>query len=123
MISMSDREFDQAVRDALQSVPDEFARYLENVAIEVREAPDAAFCRLHDVPNDLLGLFDGVPITESGHDTAPTGPNRIFIFRSNLLELCESRGELLEEIRITVLHEIGHHFGLDEQQLEDLGYD
>lgn len=123
MISMSDREFDHAVRDALASVPEEFAPYLENVSIEVRQAPDAAFCRKYDVPDDLLGFFDGVPLTEEVVDAIPHAPNRIYIFRGNLLEMCETREELVDEIRITVLHEIGHHFGLDEERLEELGYD
>lgn len=123
MIHLSNPDFDRAVQAALDSVPDEFRPYLENVVIEVRGRPDAAFMRAHDVPDDLLGIYVGVPLEDKGPELAPTPlPDRIVIFRDNLCEMCESVDELIDEIRITVLHEIGHHFGLDEDQLEDLGY-
>ncbi len=124
MVSISNQEFDRAVEAAIASVPPEFRRYLENVVIEVRGRPDRAFMREHDVPADLLGLYAGTPLDERGpEDMHVGGPDRIFIFRDNLCDMCESRAELIEEIRITVLHEIGHHFGLDEDRLEELGYD
>ena len=92
--------------------------------VEVRGRPDRAFMREYDVPDDLLGLYLGVPLEDKGpgQDSSPL-PDRIVIFRDNLCEMCESRAELIDEIRITVLHEIGHHFGLDEDRLEDLGYE
>jgi predicted Zn-dependent protease with MMP-like domain len=124
MITLSDADFDRAVNEALQSLPDEFRPYLENVVIEVRDRPSRAFMREHDVPEDLLGLYVGVPLEEKGPELAPTSmPDHVFIFRDNLREMCEARDELIEEIRITLLHEIGHHFGLDEDRLAELGYD
>jgi len=124
MIRISPADFDRAVQRALDGVPDEFRPYLENVVIEVRGRPDAAFMREHDVPDDILGIYIGVPLEEKGPELAPTPlPDRIVIFRDNLCEMCDSREELIDEIRITVLHEIGHHFGLDEDRLEELGYD
>jgi len=124
MIRISQADFDRAVQRALDGVPDEFRPYLENVVIEVRGRPDAAFMREHDVPDDILGIYIGVPLEEKGPELAPTPlPDRIVIFRDNLCEMCDSREELVDEIRITVLHEIGHHFGLDEDRLEELGYD
>lgn len=122
MIRISNAEFDRAVESALDSVPDEFRPYLENVIIEVRDAPDAAFQREYEVPDDTLGFYVGSPLSERG-DHLPELPDRILIFRGNLCEMCDSRRELIDEIRITVLHEIGHHFGLDEERLEELGYD
>ncbi|MGE0482111.1 MAG: metallopeptidase family protein [Phycisphaerae bacterium] len=120
---MTHREFDRVVEEALKSIPAPFQRYLENVRIEVRDRPDAALMRKYDVPDDLLGLYDGIPIDDRGMIDAPASmPDRIFIFRENLMDMCETRAELLEEIRITVLHEIGHHFGLDEDRLDELGY-
>ncbi len=124
MIAISPANFDRAVQEALDSIPDEFRPYLENVIVEVRDRPDAKLMREYDVPDDILGLYVGVPLEEKGPDRAPLPlPDRVLIFRDNLCEMCDSRAELVDEIRITVLHEIGHHFGLDEDRLADLGYD
>lgn len=122
MISISRAEFDRAVQEAVDSVPEEFRPYLDNVMIEVRGSPDKRFMAEHDVPDDLLGLYVGTPIEDRVLGGDEPMPDRIFIFRDNLCEMCESRDELIEEIRITVLHEIGHHFGLDEERLDELGY-
>jgi len=124
MIHPSHADFDRAVEQALAAVPAEFQPYLQNVAIEVRDRPDAALMREHEVPDDVLGFYIGVPLEEKGADLAPIAlPDRILIFRDNLCEMCDSWEELVDEIRITVLHEIGHHFGLDEDRLEELGYE
>lgn len=123
MIQVSDAEFDRVVERAVQQLPAEFHDALENVAIEVHEQPSA-----RDVPDRaeadaLFGLYLGEPLTEQSHEAPLPGPHRILIFKRNLCAACGTVAELQEEIRITVLHEIGHHFGLDEDQLEDLGYD
>ncbi len=125
MISMSATEFDAAVQAALVDVPKDFQPHLENVVIEVRDDPDAGFCAEHDVPDDLLGLYVGVPLDEKGPDGGGGAwlPDRIYVFRHNLCAMCDTHAQLVEEIRITVLHEIGHHFGMDEDQLAKLGYD
>ncbi len=124
MIHVSDADFDRAVEQALALVPDEFQPYLENVVVEVRPRPDAKLLRQYDVTDDILGLYVGVPLEEKGPDQAPLPlPDRILIFRDNLCGICRSREELVDEIRVTVLHEIGHHFGLDEDRLAELGYD
>lgn len=124
MIRVSEREFDRAVEAALEAVPGTFRLYLENVVIEVQPRPTRAFCREHDVPDDLLGIYVGVPLEDKGPELAPTPlPDRIVVFRDNLCEMCETVDELVDEIRITVLHEIGHHFGLDEDRLAELGYE
>lgn len=124
MIAISSAEFDRAVQQALGAIPDEFQPYLENVMVEVRDRPDRRFMREHDVPDDLLGLYVGVPLEDKGPERAPTAlPDRIVIFRDNLCAMCATRAELVDEIRVTVLHEIGHHFGLDEDRLEELGYE
>ncbi len=123
MISIPDREFDRAVQAALDEIPPEFQPYLENVIVEVRRRPDQALMEAEDVPDDLLGLYLGTPLEDKGVEGGSLLPDRILIFRDNLCEMCESYEELIEEIRITVLHEVGHHFGLDEDRLEELGYD
>ena len=124
MIQLSDSEFDRTVQQALADVPEQFAPYLENLRIEVWDRPDEKLCRTEDVPDDLLGLYVGCPLEDKLLQNAgPLQPDRILIFRDNLCQACETREELISEIRVTVLHEIGHHFGLDEDRLEELGYD
>ena len=124
MKRMSRREFEQAVREALQSVPQEFAPYLEQVIVEVEDAPTAEEARSVGVddPGELLGLYHGTPLTERSVESLPALPDRVVIYQRNLEQFCETREELLDEIQATVLHEIGHHFGLDEEELDDLGY-
>ncbi len=123
MIHLTAREFDRAVAEALDEVPAEFRPYLDNVVVEVRARPDRRLMHEQDVPNDLLGLYVGIPLEDKSVQSRQMLPDRIYIFRDNLTDMCESRDELIQEIRVTVLHEIGHHFGLDEDQLEQLGYD
>lgn len=124
MISISDDDFDHAVQAAVDSIPDEFRPHLENVIIEVRDRPDAALLAEHEVPEDLLGLYVGVPLEDKGIDLGGSNmPDLVLIFRDNLCDMCDTRDELIHEIRVTVLHEIGHHFGLDEERLTELGYE
>ncbi|MBK8914183.1 MAG: metallopeptidase family protein [Phycisphaerales bacterium] len=127
MIRMSEAEFAGAAEHAVASIPPHLRRYLRNVLIEVRDrpTPDLLVDDLADVPPDeLLGMYVGRSIEEPdvGGSSTPL-PDRVLIFRENLCAMCDSREELLEEIRVTVLHEIGHHFGMDEADLEELGYD
>ena len=102
------------VRQALDSLPPKIAAALENVAVVVRDE--------HPEDPDLFGLYEGTPLPERG-DVAGSLPDRITIYRRPLEEEFEDPAELEEEIRITVLHELGHHFGLDEDRLSELGYE
>jgi predicted Zn-dependent protease with MMP-like domain len=114
MVQMSREEFEGAVADALDSVPAEFTRQMRNVVVLVEdEAPEGA---------DLLGLYEGVPLTERGDAWAWTLPDRITIFRRPILAACSSRQQVIDEVRVTVIHEIAHHFGIDEARLHDLGW-
>ena len=123
MIRISDAEFDQAAEQALADIPEEFEPYLENVLVEVRPRPDASLVKERDLPRGLLGLYIGRPLELQGPDTIHTTlPDRILIFRENICRVCRTREQLVRQIRVTVLHEIGHHFGLDEDRLEELGY-
>ncbi|MFO0973040.1 MAG: metallopeptidase family protein [Phycisphaerae bacterium] len=121
---MSDAEFDAAVREAVATIPAKFRRLLEGVAIEVEPLPTRSLCAELEVddPAELLGAYLGTPLTERSVEDGPAAPDRVVLFKRNLQSMCESRTELIEEIRITVLHEIGHHFGLDEDELEEFGY-
>ena len=105
--------FDDVVRQALDSLPAELAAGLRNVAVVVEDK--------HPEDPDLYGLFDGIPLTEGGPAPGEL-PNRISIYRQPLEDDFEDLDELREEIRITVLHELGHYFGLDEARLSELGY-
>jgi predicted Zn-dependent protease with MMP-like domain len=96
------------------------------VSVVIVEAPDRELLEAMgydpDDPEDtLFGLYEGVPLTERRHDDVLL-PDQITIFRRPLLEWAESEAEVVEEVRVTVLHEIGHFFGLDEDRLEELGY-
>lgn len=121
---MSGRQFEEAVRDALAEVPAQFAPYLENVIVDVEAVPDVQMLEEMGIeePEDLLGVYLGTPLTERSVDAATRMPDRIVIYKENLESMCRNRRELVEEIRRTVLHEVGHHFGLDEDDLDDLGY-
>ena len=124
MIHVSEADFDRAVQAALDAVPDEFRPHLENVVVEVRRRPDAALLADYEETDDLLGLYVGVPLEDKGPLHAGSAlPDRILLFRDNLCALCRTWEELVHEIRVTVLHEIGHHFGLDEDRLAELGYE
>ena len=106
--------FDDHVRAALDELPPNIAEALRNVAVVVEdENPEDP---------DLLGLYHGVPLPERG-DMAGMPPDTISIYRVPLEESFPDPGELQEEVRITVLHELGHYFGLDEDQIAALGYD
>ena len=105
--------FDELVARALRSLPPGLQAAVRNIEIAVEE----------EHPDDpaLFGLYEGVPLPDRG-DWAGTMPDRIRIFRRPLVESFSDPAELEEEIRITVLHELGHYFGLDEDELDNLGY-
>lgn len=113
---MDPERFDALVDRALDGIPDELARLVHNVVVLVEEEPPEG------EPDDLLGLYDGVALTERDSSTLMDLPDRIFVFRGPLLDMCESEEELVEEVRITVVHEVAHHFGIDDARLHDLGY-
>jgi predicted Zn-dependent protease with MMP-like domain len=105
--------FEERVAVVLRSLPAELREAIRNVEVTVEDE--------HPDDPDLFGLYEGVPLTERG-DWAGSLPDRIRIFRRPLVESFPDPGELEAEIRITVLHEVAHYFGIDEDRLEDLGY-
>ena len=113
---MEPERFDLLVDQALDGIPDELARLVRNVVVLVEDEPP------DDEPDDLLGLYDGVALTERDSTIAVQLPDRIFIFRGPLLDFCDTEAQLVEEVRITVVHEIAHHFGIDDRRLHELGY-
>ncbi len=120
---LSAQAFRRLVEEALALVPAEFRPFLEGVPVVIEDwAPDALLDEL-GVPGDdtLYGLYSGRALTEGPRDSGELPP-RITIYRGPLLEDCEDEEDLREEIATTVIHEIAHHFGIDEGRLEELGW-
>jgi predicted Zn-dependent protease with MMP-like domain len=109
------RAFEEHVRAALDSLPPELARALDNVAVVVEDE--------HPDDPDLFGLYEGVPLPERSSADSGRLPDRIAIYRFPLEETFSDPADLEREIRITVLHELAHYFGFDEERLADLGYE
>jgi len=115
MVEVTDDRFAELVEDAFRSVPPELAALLDNVALFIEDdAPD-------DEP-DLLGYYDGVALTERDSSYGGSLPDRIVVFRNPTLAMCETEAEVVHEVGITVVHEIAHHFGIDDERLHELGY-
>jgi predicted Zn-dependent protease with MMP-like domain len=118
-IRINRRAFRDLVQEALTELPEEFAAAMKNVAVVVEEEPtveELESLGLDPEQDDLFGLYQGVPLPERGPD-APVLPDRIAIYRLPILWACETREEAIAEVRTTVIHELGHYFGLDEEEL------
>ena len=114
-------EFEEAVDDAIDLIPDDLAQAMDNVAIFVVEEYEPRPGEPADT--ELLGLYEGTPLTErDSWWEAGSLPDRISIFRGPLMRACESHDDLVEEILVTVVHEIAHHFGIDDERLHELGW-
>ena len=116
--------FERLVEEALDAIPERFLAALDEVAIVIADEPTAAQLAAHGMGPDetLYGLYEGVPITEYGADWLAE-PNRITLFRLPLEEDYPDPDDLADEVRITVLHELGHHLGIDDHRLGELGMD
>lgn len=111
---MTAQRFDELVRGALDVIPEELAAAIDNVVILVEDRD----------PEDpgLLGLYRGVALTERDSWYAGSLPDTITIYREALLDACDSEDEVVEEVAITVIHEVAHHFGIDDDRLRELGW-
>ncbi|MDY7096220.1 MAG: metallopeptidase family protein [Acidobacteriota bacterium] len=119
MIRMDRDEFEALVKKALDELPEEFAALLNNVAVVVEDEPspeDLESVGLDPEMDDLLGLYLGVPLTERDTYYAAL-PDRVAIYRGPILRYCRSRREVVREVRDTVVHELGHHFGMEEEDM------
>lgn len=114
MIEVGRPEFEDLVALALDSVPADLARLMDNVVIEIEDWPPPG--------QRLLGLYHGIPLTERGQWYAGALPDRITIYRMPILGICRTPGQVVNQVRITVVHEIAHHFGITDQRLDELGY-
>ena len=115
MLEMDAEEFEKLVIDELDALPDEMIDGLENVAFVTEDRPESGSL-------DVLGLYEGVALTERDSYGFGELPDRIVLFREPLLAVVESIDELRDEIHVTLVHEIGHYYGIDDEQLHKLGW-
>ena len=115
MLDVTVEEFESLVEEALATIPRDLKRAMRNVAIFVED---------YSPPGRpiLLGLYEGVPLTARGEWYAGVQPDRITIFRLPILSICRTREDVVTEVTKTVVHEVGHHFGIDDERLHELGY-
>jgi predicted Zn-dependent protease with MMP-like domain len=114
-VEMTSERFEELVADALDEVPQELLDLMDNVVILVVDDPPA------DQPN-LLGVYEGYSLTDRGWNYTGVLPDRILIFRNPILGICEDEDDVVEEVAVTVVHEIAHHFGIDDARLHALGW-
>ena len=114
MVTVAPRDFERLVEQAIDSIGDPFHSLMDNVVLFIED-------RNADEP-DLLGLYEGIPLTERDNYGGLEMPDRITIYRSAICRMCHSHQEVIDEVQITVVHEIAHHFGIDDDRLHDLGW-
>ncbi|MCP1387517.1 metallopeptidase family protein [Corynebacterium sp. TA-R-1] len=114
MTPVTQAEFEAMINDALDTIPDEFARHMTNMVVLARDFNE-------DNP-ELLGLFEGVPLPEQYANHSGFLPDAVFIYKNALEAICADEEELRHEVKVTVLHEVGHYFGMEEHELHELGW-
>ena len=112
-VEVSPERFSELVAEALDGIPPDLSGLMENVAVVVDD---------HSPPGPLFGIYQGIPLTERVDYGAMALPDRITIYRRTILEVCNSVDEVVSQVRTTVLHEVGHHFGITDQRLDELGW-
>ena len=118
---MTREEFSKVVEEVMDSLPKEFRRRIRNVAVLVEDAPPGQKPPRPGRPTTLrLGLFHGVPMTQKSTFQLPTGPDYVVLYQKNIEAISSSEAEVREQIRRTVIHEFGHYFGMNEEQLKDV---
>ena len=113
MIDIEPGRFEEMVAMALDSLPAELGRLMSNVAVTVEHDPG---------PPGLLGLYEGIPLTSRTSQYAGVLPDRITIYRQAICAICRTEDEVADEVRRTVIHEVAHHFGIDDDRLAELGW-
>ncbi len=113
-VAVTQQRFEELVSEALDLLPPELARAADNVVVLVDDR--------HPEEPDLLGLYHGVALTERDSSYGGSLPDTITIYRDPLLEMCDSEDDLVEEVVVTVIHEMAHHFGIDDDRLHELGW-
>jgi predicted Zn-dependent protease with MMP-like domain len=120
---MDRKDFERAVADAISELPISIRRQIANVAIVVEELPDEKTMEMAEVDNpyELLGFYNGIPLTERTHNYGLVLPDKISLFRQPILRSCHSDVEIRAAIRTTLRHELAHYFGIDDDRLEEIG--
>jgi predicted Zn-dependent protease with MMP-like domain len=113
VVEVEQAHFEQMVEDALDGLPEEFGQLMSNVAVMVEHGPG---------PRGLLGLYEGIPLTSRGTQYALVAPDVITIYSQAICARCQTLGEVAEQVRRTVIHEVAHHFGIDDARLAELGW-
>jgi predicted Zn-dependent protease with MMP-like domain len=113
-MDMTRRRFEELVSDALDTIPPELTAAMDNVVVLVADR--------HDTEPDLLGLYEGVALTERSSSYGGVLPDRITIYQDAILDICADEDEVVHEVAVTVVHEVAHHFGIDEETLHELGW-
>ena len=113
MIEVSPARFEEMVEAALDSLPERLGRLMSNVAVMVQHEPG---------PPGLLGLYEGIPLTSRTTGYAGVLPDRITIYRLAICAVCETEDEVIDQVRRTVVHEVGHHFGITDTRQTELGW-
>ncbi len=113
MVVVDAERFEELVVDALDGIPSELGRIMDNVVVVVDDRSRQA---------GLLGRYEGLPLTARGIHYSGHMPDRITIFREAICAICADEAEVIEQVRITVVHEVAHHFGIDDRRLHELGY-
>jgi predicted Zn-dependent protease with MMP-like domain len=124
-VKLPRKRFEALVLRALDTIPEPIRARMDNVDVVIEDRPTARLlAELEMDPDDaLFGLYEGTPLIERGITANPLMPDKITIFQRPLEEACETEEEITEEVRRTIVHEVAHHFGFDEDRLADLGYD
>lgn len=117
-------EFDRLMKLAAATLPEQFRQALDVVRVEIRDRPTRRQLKSVGLDEDelLLGLYEGIPLTERSVNDGPVLPDVIYLFQHDIEDVSDNAEQLQEEVRITLLHELGHYFGLDEDELDELGY-
>ena len=106
--------FEELVGDALDGIPDQLAAHMDNVAVVVQD---------HGGDPHLLGLYQGIPLTDRAeYGVGAVLPDRITIYREAILRICRTEADVVRQVQVTVVHEVGHHFGIDDERLHELGW-
>ena len=113
MVDVARDRFEALVADALDELPEELGRRMDNVVVQVRDRPPFP---------GLLGLYEGVPLTARAEYGGLALPDRITVYRLPICERCADEAEVVEQVRVTVVHEVAHHFGIDDDRLDQLGW-
>jgi len=113
MVEVSRERFEELVAEALDDVPEDLARLMRNIAVFVEDTS----------PDGLLGLYEGTPLTERAAFYGGSLPDRVTIYRLPICAICDTEEDVADEVYTTVVHEIAHHFGIDDDRLDELGWD